>query len=110
MLTAVELDHQPPLEAGEIDDVRTDWDLAAESHSEGPAAKLSPEPALGVRHVLAQVPGVAGPLVVDHWEESVAGFLGKGNVVVPGGPLSWPPPRANPPPPRGEEPPPITSS
>ena len=66
MLPAINLDHQPLPEAGEINDVRTNRDLPTETRSKGSAPKLSPEPTLGVSHVLPQIPGVAGALVVNH--------------------------------------------
>ena len=88
MLPAVDLDHQPLLEASKVNDVRTDRDLATESCSEGPAPKLPPDSTLGVGHVLPQIPGVTGAFVVDHGTERVAGFLEEGNIVVAGAPPS----------------------
>lgn len=50
VLSAVDLDHQPPLKAREVDDIGAKRDLPAESDSEGISAKLFPEATLGVGH------------------------------------------------------------
>jgi hypothetical protein len=47
VLPAVDLDHQPPREAGKVNDVRTYGDLATESRSERPTPKLPPKLTLG---------------------------------------------------------------
>ncbi len=57
MLTPIDLDDQPGLQAGEIDDIRADGYLSSKLvASELPATQPLPESALGIGHVGAQVP------------------------------------------------------
>lgn len=58
VLTAVDLDHHPRLDADEVDDEATDWVLAAELEAvQLPLAQLRPEQPLGEGHLAAQSAG-----------------------------------------------------
>ena len=54
MSPAVQLDDQHAFDAAEIDDVRTDWMLAAKLRAQLMPAQMHPEPALGVSFFSAQ--------------------------------------------------------
>jgi hypothetical protein len=55
VLTAIDLNDEPPLLATEVGDVRTDLVLAPDLVSaESPVAEMRPQPAFGIRHLAPQ--------------------------------------------------------
>jgi hypothetical protein len=73
MLAAVELDHQPPLDTGEVRNVWADGVLPAELCGAQPAvAKEEPEPTLGIGHLAAQAPGES--VLVSFAHETTSGW------------------------------------
>src|SRR6185503_10336925 len=66
MLPAIDFHDEPPLDAAEIHDMRTDGPLSLELKAAEPAvAQLSPHGAFRVRHALAERPSVAAD--TTHW-------------------------------------------
>jgi hypothetical protein len=60
VMLAIDLDHQPGLQAGEVGEVRAERELARELVVQQlPAAEAAPEPAFGPRHLLSQLPCLA---------------------------------------------------
>src|SRR5207245_1121732 len=56
VLAAVDLNHEPSLQAGEIDEVRTDWKLTAEAVAlDLLIAQADPEPDFSIGHLTSQL-------------------------------------------------------